>query len=187
VRRLLPLAALLLAPGVASAQEPAAAAVDPARLAEARALVDVLMPPAERERMVEAMTAPVIANVRRAMAEDPSLSEMMGANPRAREMFDAFLQKQGASTEALMREALPGMIPAMANAYARRFDVGQLREIRAFFETPTGRTYARQAATIMSDPDVAAWQRRLMTSSMSRMREDLADLTRRVAALEPKR
>jgi hypothetical protein len=78
------------------------------------------------------------------------------------------------------------MVPAMAAAYARRFDVAQLREIRRFFETPVGRAYVRGSATIMSDPDVAAWQRGLMASSMSGVQEDVAAFAKQVAALEKK-
>jgi len=38
--------------------------------------------------------------------------------------------------------------------------------------------------TIMNDPDVAAWQRSLLTQSMGHVHEDVADFTKQVVALE---
>src|SRR3546814_15125821 len=56
----------------------------------------------------------------------------------------------------------------MARAYARRFTVAQLGEIETFFRTPTGRIYVTESMNIMSDPDIAAWQRQSIASSMER-------------------
>ena len=61
------------------------------------------------------------------------------------------------------------MIDAMSRAYARRFTVEQMAELRTFFTTPTGRAYMAQATTIMSDPDIAAWQQQMMNSTMTRV------------------
>jgi hypothetical protein len=192
IRMLAPAAALLaiaLAPApvlaqVAPAAPATAGAVDPARLAAARALIDVLMPPATREQMMQGMMTPMLANLRRGMEENPQFAASIGRDPRVKTMFDQFMTRQEARTTQLMRAALPGMVPAMAAAYARRFDVAQLQEIRAFFETPTGRTYMQASFTIMSDLDVAAWQRQLMAQSMGHVQEDVAAFAKQVAALE---
>ncbi|WP_176473050.1 DUF2059 domain-containing protein [Sphingomonas lenta] len=173
-----------------SAQTAAAApaqAVDAARLEAARALMDVLMPPATREQMMQGMMAPLMANIERGMAADPQFAAAIGSDPRVKALFDEFTRKQMARTTELIRTSLPGMIDAIAKAYARRFDVAQLGELRRFFETPTGRAYVRDSMTIMADPDVAQWQQDLMTRSMTDARVDVEEIARRVAALEPGR
>jgi hypothetical protein len=187
------IAGLLLAiatPAMAVAQAPVeapAAAPDPARVAAARALVDVMMPPATREQMLRDMMAPMLANLRRGISQNPQFVAALDSDPRLRALFDGFMAKQEQRTTAMMQDSLPGMLPAMANAYARRFDLAQLKEIRAFFETPTGRAYMQGSVTIMSDPDVAAWQRQLMSQAMAHVQEDVAEFTRQVAALAPRK
>ena len=177
---------LTLSPVAAQAQPTTvtAAAIDPARLAAATELLDVLMPPATREQMMTGMMAPMLANVRRGVSENPSFAAAMNGDPKLKAMFDRFMAQQQARTTDMMRRSLPGMIPAMVRAYARRFDVQQLREIRAFFETPTGRAYMQTSFTIMSDPDIAAWQRQMMQEAMSHVLEDVASFAREAAALE---
>lgn len=164
-----------------------AEAVDPARLAAARALIDVLMPPATRDQMIVGMMTPMLANMRQAFTNSPEFAAALGADPRVKALFDQFMARQEARTTELIRQALPGMFPAMANAYARRFDLQQLRDIRAFFETPSGRSYMQASFTIMSDPDVAAWQRQMMTQSMSHVQDDVTAFVQQITALEGKK
>ena len=179
------LAAALPTAGMAQGVAPTTA-VDPARLAAARELIDVLLPPATREQMLQGMMSPMLANLREGMASDPKFVAASDGDPRVKAMFDAFLVQQEAHTTEMMREALPGMVPAMANAYARRFDLRQLREIRSFFETPTGRAYMQASFTIMSDPDIAAWQQQLMARSMTRVQADVAAFAEQLRNMPPR-
>ena len=187
------LGAILLAsavlPSVAQAQTSpvAAPALDPARLAAAHELIDVLMPPATRAQMVESMMTPMLANLRQGMTQNPDFAKTMNADPRVKALFDTFMARQQTRTMTMMRDALPGMSDAMARAYARRFDVAQMRDIKAFFGTPTGRLYMQQSYTIMADPDVGAWQRTMMANSMTGVQADVADFAKQIAALEPKK
>lgn len=188
-RSLFAAAALLCAsaPSLAPAQTAPAPAADPARLAAARELIDILMPPATRGQMIQAMMTPMLANLQKGMTQNPAFAKAMGDDPRLKTLFDAFLARQTERTTMLMQTALPGMVEAMGRAYARRFDVAQMREIRAFFETPTGRLYMQQAFTIMNDPDVAAWQRAMMSDAMGHVQADIAEFAQQAAALEPKK
>lgn len=184
------LIALLLAGATAPAhaQAPASAGpVDPARLAAASALIDILLPPATREQMVTGMMMPMLANVRRSFADNPQFTAALDADPRVRALFDQFMAKQEMRSVEMMRQSLPGMMPAMAKAYARRFDLQQLSELRTFFETPTGRAYMQASFTIMSDPDIAAWQQEIMTRSMSGLQKDIAEMVKQAKALETKK
>ena len=181
------LAATAPNPAQQAAAPPTAEAVDPERLAAARALIDVIMPPATREQLIVGMMMPMMANLRRGFSDNPQFATSMGSDPRVKAMFDEFMAQQETRSTTLMREALPGMFPAMANAYARRFDLRQLRDIRTFFETPSGRAYMAAAFTIMSDPDVAAWQRDVMARSMATMQQEVTAFAQKVAALPPRR
>ncbi len=189
IRRLSAAAALLCVavPTLAIGQAASASAPDPSRLAAARDLIDVLMPPATREQMVQGMMTPMLANLQKGMTENHEFVTAMQADPRVKALFDTFMDRQQTRTVAMMRDALPGMSDAMARAYARRFDLAQMRELKAFFLTPTGRTYMQQSYTIMSDPDVAAWQRSMMANSMGHVQADVADFVKQLAALEPKK
>ena len=74
----------------------------------------------------------------------------------------------------------------MTHAYARRFTVAQMGEMRTFFETPTGQVYINQAATIVNDPDVAKWQRDLMASAMGKIPGEVDAMIAEIRALPPK-
>lgn len=202
LRRPVLAAAVLLMPGAAlaqalgaqtpGAQTPVAqtagvqtiAAPDPARLAAAERLLDTLMPPALREEMVQGMVAPMLTNVQQGVMQNAKFSRLIGNNAKVRAAFETFMQAQNARTLDLLRRSMPGMMTAMARAYARRFDVAQLQEVERFFRTPTGMAYMRASATIMSDPDIAAFQRDMMGEAMQHVQVDAVALAKEVAALQ---
>ncbi len=187
---LIALAVIGAAPALA--QQPAEAivevpAVDPARLTVARALLETLMPASKRDAMIDGMMQGMMANMAQGMTNSPQFKNEIAREPRARAIFDRFFARQQATTLSMLKTNMPGMIEAMAHAYARRFTVGQMGEMQAFFATPTGRVYMEQATTIMSDPDVARWQRDLMTSTMKRMPTEMEALMAEIKALKPAR
>ena len=177
-------------PGVAMAQTaaparaPVVAEPDAARLALARQLLDQMMPPATRQSMIQAMLTPMQANMRQGLEQSPGFQQALTKNPKARAIFDRFLDKQQARTNATLTEALPGMVDAMARAYARRFDAGQLGDLQRFFATPTGQAYMKASFTIMADPDIAAWQRKLMGEAMTHMQDDIATMAKDIDATQ---
>lgn len=164
----------------------APAPIDPARQKAATELLDALMPPATRAQMLEGMIRPMMANMTRGLTQDPGFAAAIGSDERVKVLFGEFLEQQNERGLTMLRAGLPGMISAMANAYARHFDVAQLRELKAFFETPTGRAYMRESAAIMSDPDVAEWQRTMAAQSMAHIRTDMADFMKKISELSPK-
>ena len=145
------------------------------------------MPPESRARMIEGMIAPMLGNLQQGMAQSPMFSSAMAQDPQMQTQFAAFMDRQQTRTMTLMRDGLPSMVDAMARAYARRFDVAQCRDIKAFFATPSGRAYMQQSLTIMADPDVAAWQRSMMESSMAHMQADVAEFAKQAATPEQKK
>lgn len=183
---------LVALPVVAAAQAtpqaapPAAAPVDPERLAAARALMDQIMPPATRDQMVASIMASMMQAMTQPLRQDPTLVAAFEKEPRARPIFDRFLQRQQDLGLELLKTSLPSMLDAMAHAYARRFTLPQLHEMAVFFATPTGQAYLAQAPTVMSDPDVSAWMGNLMQSQMKRMPAEVGKLTAELKALDDK-
>ncbi len=177
----------IAAPAVAQtapAAPVASPAVDPARLAAAQRLFDVIMPPATRQQMMQAMLQPLLGNISKGMTSNPQFAQAMSADPKVAAAFDRFMAQQQARTIEMIQTSLPQMVQAMSRAYARRFDVAQLGELERFFRTPTGAAYLRESMTIMSDPDVAAWQRTMMTDSMNRVQQDAMAFAKEVAAIK---
>lgn len=164
--------ALPIAAQAQTAALPARSAPDAARLAAARNLIELMLPTAQRDQMIEGMIRPMMANIRQSLEQVPGFNTATGKEPKVKEAFGRFLTTQEERSVASLRAGMPGLVDAMAAAYARRFDLKQIAEIRAFFETPTGRVYMAASYTIMSDPDILAWQRDLMTRSMAHIRED---------------
>ena len=176
---------LIAAPAAATAasgpSQAQGGAVDPARLAAAKRTIDVMMPPAQRKAMFEAMLNPMLANLQQAILSRPDIRTALDADPEAKATLDAFLAAQQQKTIALLQAELPAMFAIMERAYARRFTVAQLDEITAFFNTPTGRLYMDESMKMPADPELLGWQRDLMQRSMADSQKDLeqlqADLT----------
>ncbi len=187
--RALFLAAVLMMPAIASGQVPAAPAaamaIEPARLAAARRVVETVFPAAQREQMMTAMVGSMNKAMLGSLMQQPDIARMIEKEPRARPVFERFMQRQQNKTAATMKDNLPGMVDAMANAYARRFTEAQLKEMQSFFETPTGRVYIAQSMTIMSDPDVAAWQARVQSASIATIGADAKEFVQELMALAP--
>lgn len=174
--------AFALALLLASAQ----AAPEPARLAAAKVVIDQFLPPAQRDKMVDAMMEPMQANMSQAMLESPEMAKLFEEKPEFKQKFSAFLTAEQKRSTELLRRNMPMFADAMAKAYARRFTEAQLKEIGAFFSTPTGREYVAQSMTLMADPDVQAAQRAMMTQAMQGMQARIAEFASEAAAAAAK-
>ncbi|WBY07195.1 DUF2059 domain-containing protein [Sphingomonas sp. 7/4-4] len=161
---------------------PVAAAPEPARLAAAQALIEQIMPADRREAMIEQMVRPMLANAREAMANAPMFADMARDNPKLATAMNGFMDEEFERSIATTKAAMPALFDAMARAYARRFTLDQMRDIGNFFRTPSGRLYVETAPTIMSDPDVMAAQRAMMTQTMSGMQGRMAKLVETLEA-----
>jgi hypothetical protein len=159
----------------------AAPAPDAARLTAARAVIEQFLPAAQRDKMVDAMMAPVQANVSEAMLSAPEMKALFDKDPAFKAKFESFIAGEHKRSTDLLRANMPALADAMAKAYARRFTEPQLKEIGAFFATPTGREYVAQSMTLMSDPDVQAAQRTMMVQAMSGMQSRIAEFASEAA------
>ncbi len=142
------LGALLVAapPATAQAQEP-----DPAELAEARAIVAVMFPPDERDQMIQTLIEQIASQLEQVTPfdvesfGDAGLTNMV-ANFRA-ELVGVIMPT--------VQTHLPKILEATATAYTNEFDLAELRDIRAFSETPSGRRYLSRSTALVGDPAVA--------------------------------
>ena len=162
------------------------APLDAARVASAKGLMDVIMPPAKREAMIDGMMRGMMTNITQMMTNSPEMTAAFGGDEHVSEIFDKFMKRQQESSIKMLKDNFPGMMNAMTNAYARRFTTTQLSEMRVFFETPTGQIYVDQAATIMNDPDVQTWQRDLISKGFSRIPKEMEAMMAEIKALKPK-
>jgi hypothetical protein len=72
---------------------------------------------------------------------------------------------------ALFTKFEPVVRDGLAIAYANTFDESQLKELEAFFATPTGSAYASQSMTIFMDPSVMEKMMGVMPEMMKAMPE----------------
>ncbi len=183
VKALLFASALVAAPLHAqSAAGPAVETPAPDRVAAAEKLIDAMMPASQRQAMMAQIVSATMANISAGMEQRFSAEEQL-QDPKVKAVFDRFLARQQQLTLDQVNDQLPGLFDAMARAYARRFTVGQLGEIEAFFNTPTGRAYMTESMSIMSDPDIAAWQRQSIAASMDRLPTELERLRKDLEAV----
>jgi Uncharacterized protein conserved in bacteria (DUF2059) len=162
------------------------AALDPARLTAATKLLDTMMPPARRAIMIDGLVAVSSANIAKGMSANPAFSKAFGDDPRVGPIFQKFMTTQQAEMRQLLTGNLPEMIAAMRNAYARRFSTEQMSEIQSFFASPTGQLYMEKGATVMADPDVSAWQQKMIGLQMAKMPDATRALATEIMALPPR-
>lgn len=124
-------------------------AEQPAKLAQAHAIIEVMFPPAQRDRMVEEMvrnlSAPLRNNLQTPNFSDPGLNTLV----------QNFLEDVFKQQRPLLQKHLPEMLDAMALAYTHEFSLGELKEIHAFAGTPAGNHYLSRSTALLGDPAVS--------------------------------
>jgi hypothetical protein len=175
-----PLAAQSPPPAPAPAPEPAAANV-----AAAAEVVDLILPPTMRDQMMEQLMGAMMQGMTNAMMESPELREAFQREPRARPVFENALARQQTETMTLIKSEMPGMVTAMTRAYARRFSLAELADMKQFFSSPTGQAYVLKSPTVMSDPDVMRWSQAMITRALDKAPAAAKALRDEINALPP--
>ena len=179
-RYLIAAALLIAAPAMAQAAA-APAAPDPARVVLAHKVVDAVFPLKQRDQMMASMVYTIMRNMEAGIMQLPDFPQGVAQQPKARPIFQAFIERQHQETLGDLKQNMPGLLDAMAQAYARRFDAAQLTGMLAFFTSPTGQAYVQESADIMSDPAIATWQTKVADDAMKRVPAETtklkADLT----------
>ena len=170
-------------PSIAVTKATAAPAkIDAERLAAAREVVDLVLPPDRRDRMFEEAMDAMMSNMVAGIVKGMELEDSLRQFPKLRDILGRFVQRQRDLALADLKKAQPELLQAYANAYARAFEVDELRQIKAFLGTPAGQKYAQRSAQIFSDPDVAAWQRGTAERAQRREQAELDKFKAEIAA-----
>jgi uncharacterized protein len=129
---------------------PAAAPVDPARLAAATQLVQLLNVRGQIEKNMAQNVAAMKTGfaLRSMLAQQPGFIPAYQAN---KAKFDPALQKAGAIQAEVAQKVIAANIGAVVNeaakSYARNYSLAELQGLTAFYRTPLGQAvYTRQPA-----------------------------------------
>ena len=186
-----------------------AAPVDTDRTVLARTTVDYIFPQGTYARIMDKTLDTVLASVMQTTAAIPArdLAKLSGlpaddlnalgeatlaqvmeiVDPAYQKRMDLSMRAIMTEMTGLMTQFEPEIRDGLANAYARRFDETQLRELNAFFATPTGSTYAAESMIIFMDPEVMARMQAFMPVMMKQMPQTMEKVQTAVADLPPPR
>lgn len=159
------------------------AEIDPERLALAREVVQAFLPPGFSAKMISSMrdarsgmmsemfrTTPKDLGAKDGKDSDKSLGDMM----RER---DPNLEERMAITNRVMMEEMgkimlgfePELRDTMAKMYARRLTKTELTDLAAFLRTTSGKSFASQLMSMMSDPEYQQSVKQLAPKIMQAM------------------
>jgi hypothetical protein len=178
------------------------APVDPARLVIAQKAVVKLIPPGTYQKMmkdvVDQMTNGMIGQM---MGMDASVFAKAGGveegseaakaidgkslgdlasekDPYFKERMDITMKVMFDEMGKMMADMEPSLRTAMANIYARKYTVQQLRDIEAFFATPTGTEFAGNFMATFTDKEMM----QVSMSAMPKMMEAIPEIMKKVEA-----
>ena len=120
-----------------------------AELAEARAILEIMLPPTQRQKMFDAMLDGFNAQFQRGLISDSV------KDPGLKAILTESLDKSLAAQKPLLLKHVPALMDAMALAYSNEFSLAELKEIHAFATTPSGGHYLSRSTAIVGDPAVA--------------------------------
>lgn len=168
----------------APAAAPSASAIDPVAQKKAQSLIEIILPPEQRDAMFASAVNAMMGNMLSGIMEgDSTLRDALEEAPEAKPVFAQFIDRQRELVIADLRETTPELMMAYANAYARLFTADELDQIAAFVRTPTGRKYVQRSSQILSDPDFAAWQRHITAKAQARQKVELAKFMEELAPI----
>ena len=173
-------------------------AIAPARLAAARTTVDPLFPLGTYERMMKGTMDQIMDSIMGQMFERPVAETLQGYGIEDEELDDMgdtsfnelmkekdphFEERMKISTRVMMDEMVklmtamePEIRTALTKIYARKFTVGQLAEMNAFFATDTGSIFARDYMMVFVDPEMM----QSMMSMVPEMMQAMPDIMKKV-------
>jgi hypothetical protein len=123
-------------------------AIDPARLALARDVINLSMPEDQFDQMFRQM----MGSFTQVMQQSRDPGEF--SDPNVKAIMDRRMKEIPDQLLPVVNRHMPQIFGAMACAYAKEFSVPELTELRNFVATPTGRRFMIFGPKVMSDPGV---------------------------------
>lgn len=175
---------------------------DPARLTLARTSVQSMWPEGAYGKMMTGFMGGMFDRAMQLKQSDfAAIAPKPTKTPAAAGVADLSLHDQAAAKDpyfdkrmAAMREAVgeelsklsaiidPRVRDGLARSMARRFDAQQLRDINAFFATPSGHALAGQSMQLWVDPDML----RSLFGAMPEMMKLMPDMMQKMKAANDK-
>lgn len=163
-------------PAAAQTVPAPAATVSPEALTLSRTIVDAAFPPERREQMIDRMMRTMMEQMRGSMpfgnVEDAGLKRI----------FDDYMNRMPTILRPATVAFLPRQMDALAHAYARMFSITELKDIAAFSQSPSGRTYLQRSTDVLSDPAVAAVNTQYFTQAQGVTQKAVGELVEKVSA-----
>jgi len=174
-------------------------ALDPERLALGREVVQAFLPPGSVQKMIRSLTDTRSGMMNEMFHATPKDFGAKGANDSDKsfgEMVrerDPSFEKRMAITNRVMMEEIgkvllafePELRETMAKMYARRFTKTELTDLAAFLRTPSGKSFASQLMSMMSDPEYQRAMKKLTPRIMQAMPGIMEKVKRATANLPP--
>ena len=181
-----------------------------ARLPQAGALVDKILPEGAYAKMMqdmfEQMLEPITsmmpetmppAAIARALGAPAETIEALGAAEQAEitklidpvfaRRSDVVMEYMLGEMSGMVAQMEPGMRRGLSRAYAKRFTLEEMVDIEAFFATPTGARYATESMLVFTDPQTMAGSMEAMPAMMAQMPQMMGGIEEAMAALPPQR
>ena len=149
---------------------------DPAEMAEARTILAIMFPPAEREATFNRIGAAFADQYRN------SIPRAAFADPGLRAIVDEGMDRSLEVEKPVLARHLPAYFEAIAKAYSREFSLAELKDIHAFALTQSGRHYLGRAAALVSDPDVSKEMTAMMSDAQAATEPLAKDMTAKIVA-----
>jgi hypothetical protein len=148
--------ALASSPVAARADSPPEAAPVPQnKLAIAREIVAISMPPDMREKMYFATMDQIVGQMREAQGDESD-------DPQIQAIVDKHLKAMTDQIKSVTRAHIPALVEALADAYAVIFSKDELNDILAFVRTPSGRKFVVMSRAVIAEDHVVAANQDLM-------------------------
>jgi hypothetical protein len=143
---------------------------------EARAIIGIMFPPAQREQMMKKMLDDIIQPMRQTFYA-PKIEDA-----ELKALFDAALDEMMTVQFGVVQRHMPAIFDAMAMAYSNEFSLAELKDIRAFAESPSGTRYLSRSTAIVGDPAVMKVNREMFAASKAASETVLPQLKAKLAA-----
>ena len=150
---------------------------DAAKLIEARAIIEVMFPPAQREQIMDKILTNIEAQMRPAVLHDAAMSD-----PGLKAILDSYADKVLTLERPVLRKHIPDIMEANAIAYTHEFSLAELRDIHTFAGSASGRHYLTRASAIIGDPTVAKVNMELAAEAQATAKTTLPEFREKLVA-----
>ena len=133
----------------------------PVELAEAKAIIEIMFPTAQRQEMMDKMIAAVVTPLRQ------SFPKSLASDPGLKAIVDGYINTSLRQQQPIMQKHMPAMFEAMAIAYTHEFSLAELKEVRSFAQTKTGSHYLSRSSAILGDPAVMKMNAEIFADSQA--------------------